>query len=264
MLNSSLLTALREKKPLIHNLTNEVVTNFTANGLYAIGAAPVMSKSRDEAAEMASISDGVLINIGTLTSEDVDAMLQAGKKANELGLPVVLDPVGVGATTYRQEICQQFINNISFTAIRGNAGEIATLIHQDWETRGVDSSDKGDVAGIAQQAAKELNTLILLTGETDVVSDGTQTVLCRNGTSMLTAITGSGCLLGSVLTAFLTLGGQPVDNAVTAVTTYGVASEQAVPKANGPGTFHAHFLDALAAVTEETVAQYGRVEQKDV
>ncbi|KGX87215.1 hydroxyethylthiazole kinase [Pontibacillus litoralis] len=256
-----LLTTLRKKNPLIHNLTNEVVTNFTANGLYALGASPVMSKAPEEAAEMASIADGVLINIGTLTANEVKAMKAAGKKANELNIPVVLDPVGVAATPYRKQVCMELLKDIHFTAIRGNAGEIATLIDQPWEARGVDSSDDGDVVALAQTATKQLNTLILLTGKMDVIAYKEETIVCHNGSPMLATITGSGCLLGSVLTAFLTLEGEVVDKATAAITTYTIASEQAVDKAEGPGSFHVYFLDALAAVDEQQIHQHARVEQ---
>ncbi|KGX93965.1 hydroxyethylthiazole kinase [Pontibacillus halophilus JSM 076056 = DSM 19796] len=255
------ITALREKGPLIHNLTNEVVSNFTANGLYAIGASPVMSKAPEEAADMAGISDGVLINIGTLTASDVEAMHLAGRRANENGIPVVLDPVGVAATAYRKETCRDLLQAISFTAIRGNAGEIATLIDRPWEARGVDSSDDGDVVELAEAAAIKLGTLIILTGKKDVVTDGTRTYTCENGTPMLTKVTGTGCLLSSVVTAFLTLDGDRVDNAVSAVSTYGVASELAVDDAAGPGTFHPRFLDTLSTVTLEAVQQHAVVKE---
>ncbi|KGP70855.1 hydroxyethylthiazole kinase [Pontibacillus yanchengensis] len=264
VLQSNYLANLRDASPLIHNLTNEVVINFTANGLYAIGAAPIMSKSNDEAADMASIANGVLLNIGTIKLDDMEPMLQAGIAANKKGIPVVLDPVGVGATPFRKEVCKTLLEHISFTAIRGNAGEIATLVDKEWVTRGVDSSDDGDIVGLAELAARTLQTLIIVTGKTDVVTNGNETILCHNGTALLTKITGTGCLLGSILTAFLALEGDAVEKAVAAVTTYAIASEQAVDKADGPGTFQAHFLDSLASIDEDTLNYKAHVESKGV
>ncbi|MCD5322276.1 MULTISPECIES: hydroxyethylthiazole kinase [Pontibacillus] len=252
----SYLQKLRETTPLIHNLTNEVVMNFTANGLYAIGAAPVMSKALDEVSDMATITNGVLLNIGTLTSSDVEAMFLAGKAANKKGIPVVLDPVAAGATSYRLETCHKLLEELDITAIRGNAGEIAALIgDEQWASRGVDARGNGDVVSLAQKAAATFRTLIVLTGETDVIASEDETVVCRNGTPLLGSVTGTGCLFSSVLTAFLTLEGPAIEKATEAIRTYTVASEMAAehPQVKGPGTLHPYFLDALYAITPEDV-----------
>ncbi|QST01212.1 hydroxyethylthiazole kinase [Pontibacillus sp. ALD_SL1] len=259
----SYLQTLRETTPLIHNLTNEVVMNFTANGLYAIGAAPVMSKSIDEVSAMASISSGVLLNIGTISSTDVEAMLLAGKAANEKGIPVVLDPVGAGATPFRLETCHRLLDELDITAIRGNASEIAALIGDDqWQSRGVDSTGKGNVEKLAQIAATSFNCLIVLTGETDVITTKDETVVCQNGTPLLGSITGTGCLLSSILTAFLSLKGPNVEKAKEAVSVYTIASEMAVEQSDvhGPGTLHPYFLDALYNITPEDVRKRQKVE----
>ncbi|KGP92264.1 hydroxyethylthiazole kinase [Pontibacillus chungwhensis BH030062] len=259
------LQKLRETTPLIHNLTNEVVMNFTANGLYAIGAAPVMSKSIDEVSDMASISSGVLLNIGTISSTDVEAMLLAGKAANKKGIPVVLDPVGAGATPFRLETCHRLLDELNITAIRGNASEIAALIGENqWQSRGVDSAGDGDVVKLAQKAATSLTCLIALTGETDVIANQNETVVCLNGTPLLGSITGTGCLLSSILTAFLSLEGPNVQKVVEAISVYTIASEIAVehPHVEGPGTLHPYFLDALYTITPEEVRKRQKVETR--
>lgn len=259
----SYLQTLRETTPLIHNLTNEVVTNFTANGLYAIGAAPVMSKSLDEVSDMASMTSGVLLNIGTLSSTDIEAMLLAGKAANEKGIPVVLDPVGAGATSFRLETCHRLLDELEITAIRGNASEIAALIGEDqWQSRGVDSTGDGNVVKLAQQAAASLTCLIVLTGETDVIATKDETVVCQNGIPLLGSITGTGCLFSSLLTAFLSLEGPSVDKATEAISVYTIASEMAAENAHvqGPGTLHPHFLDALYNIRPEDVRNRQKVE----
>ncbi|WP_345241046.1 hydroxyethylthiazole kinase [Pontibacillus salipaludis] len=261
----SYLQTLRQTTPLIHNLTNEVVMNFTANGLYAIGAAPVMSKSLEEVSDMASIASGVLINIGTVTSTDIEAMLLAGKAANEKGIPVVLDPVGAGATPFRLKTCHRLLDELEITAIRGNASEIAALLGEDqWQSRGVDSTGDGNVVKLAQQAAASLTCLIVLTGETDVIATKDETVVCQNGIPLLGSITGTGCLFSSLLTAFLSLEGSSVEKATEAISVYTIASEMAAEHVNvqGPGTLHPYFLDALYNIRPEDVRKRQKVEAR--
>lgn len=245
----SIVNKVREKTPLIHHLTNQVVMNFTANGLLAYGGSPIMAKERQEVAEMASISDGVLINIGTLVDTELEAMIIAGKSANNKGIPLVLDPVGVAATNFRKKAIEQLLDEVSFTAIKGNAGEMAYLVDVAWETKGVESSD-GDVAeleNIARKIAKKYETIAIITGETDVISDGVKTKQNKTGHIMLTKITGAGCLLGSIVAASIAVGDSALEASYEAVEFYGAAAERAVKQAsvNGTGTFIPAFLDEL-------------------
>lgn len=245
----SIVNKVREKTPLIHHLTNQVVMNFTANGLLAYGGSPIMAKERQEVAEMASISDGVLINIGTLVDTELEAMIIAGKSANNKGIPLVLDPVGVAATNFRKKAIEQLLDEVSFTAIKGNAGEMAYLVDVAWETKGVESSD-GDVAeleNIAREIAKKYETIAIITGETDVISDGVKTKQNKTGHIMLTKITGAGCLLGSIVAASIAVGDSALEASYEAVEFYGAAAERAVKQAsvNGTGTFIPAFLDEL-------------------
>ena len=200
---SKVVDLVRESNPLVHNITNVVVTNFTANGLLALGASPVMAYAKEEVAEMASIAGALVLNMGTLRPEEVEAMLLAGKSANTNNVPVLFDPVGAGATSYRTEVARHIPAEIELAIIRGNAAEIANVINEKWEIKGVDAgTGNGNVVSIARQR-DELNTVAVITGKEDVVTDGKRTIVIRNGHPILTKVTGTGCLLTSVIGAFV-------------------------------------------------------------
>lgn len=256
---SQLLEKVREKNPLVHNITNQVVTNFTANGLLALGASPVMANAKEEVAEMAQLADALVLNIGTLTKETVEAMILAGQAANEKGVPVLLDPVGVGATTFRTNAAKQLLEKVKITVVRGNAAEVAHLLGVDgWESKGVDAKTaNGDVAALAKQASIALQTIVVITGKVDVVSDGDEVLSIHNGHERLTKVTGTGCLLTSVIGAFCAAGEQPLH----ASAAYGVAAERAAlhAKDQGPGTFQMELLNALSHTTGEDVLTLGKI-----
>lgn len=256
---------VQEKSPLIHNITNVVVTNFTANGLYAIGASPVMAYAHEEVADMAKIAQAVMLNIGTLTATEVEAMFIAGRSANEHGVPVVLDPVGVGATSYRTETAKALLADLSIAVARGNAGEIANLVDEQVEMKGVDSSAKiADLATLAKKAAVTLNTVVVMTGETDIITDGETTYECKNGDPMLAKVTGTGCLLSSVVAAFCSQGkSNLVEACAAAVGFYGIAAEVAaeLTASQGPGHFQIHFLDQLYKVGEGDIRRLAKVKR---
>jgi|SRR5690625_3071277 len=247
-MNQTILNKIRKANPLIHHLTNQVVMNFTANGLLSFGGSPIMAKAEEEAHHMASISNGVLINIGTLSAADLQAMIIAGKAANERDIPVVLDPVGVAATPFRTAAVNQLLKEIRFTAIKGNAGEMAHLVQIPWETKGVESLGDGNLEEIARQVAETYQTTAVITGKVDVICKGKHILENHTGHPLLTKITGAGCLLGSILTACLTTDDSIENQALTAVNFYGLAAEYAAshPNQSGPGTFVPHFIDALS------------------
>ncbi|AFU16521.1 hydroxyethylthiazole kinase [Bacillus toyonensis] len=261
---SKVVDLVRESNPLVHNITNVVVTNFTANGLLALGASPVMAYAKEEVAEMASIAGALVLNMGTLRPEEVEAMLLAGKSANTNDVPVLFDPVGAGATSYRTEVARHIPAEIELAIIRGNAAEVANVINERWEIKGVDAgTGNGNVVNIAKQAAEELNTVAVITGKEDVVTDGERTILIRNGHSILTKVTGTGCLLTSVIGAFVAVEKDYVKAAVAAVTFYGVAAELAAAKTveKGPGSFQIEFLNQLANTTSSDIEKYGKIEE---
>lgn len=241
---------VRKSQPLIHHLTNQVVTNFTANGLLAFGGSPIMAKEKAEARDMASIASGILINIGTIVESELEAMLVAGRTANERGIPVVLDPVGVAASRFRQQAVKQLLEQINFTAIKGNAGEMAHLVDIAWQTKGVESIDHdiSKLEEIAIQVAEKFKTIAVVTGKMDVISENSSIRKNTTGHEYLTQITGAGCLLGSIITACLTTDARKMDAAYEAVRFYGQAAEHAAARNDvfGTGTFLPHFIDALA------------------
>lgn len=247
-MKQTILNKVRKENPLIHHLTNQVVMNFTANGLLSFGGSPIMAKAEEETYHMASLADGVLINIGTLSAVDLQAMVIAGKAANEKGIPVVLDPVGVAATPFRTAAVNKLLTEVRFTAIKGNAGEMAHLVQIPWETKGVESLGDGNIEEIAHQVAKTYQTTAVITGEVDVIRTGKNIVKNQTGHPLLTKITGAGCLLGSILTACLTTDDSIDEQALTAVSFYGLAAEHAVSHSNpaGSGTFLPYFIDALS------------------
>ena len=249
------LRRLRETKPLIHQITNYVVMNETANATLALGALPVMAHAREEVEEMAAIAGALVLNIGTLSPHWVEAMLIAGRVANERGIPVVLDPVGAGATTYRTETAKRILDELEVTVLRGNAGEVATLVGVDAEVRGVESiASGGDPAELARQAGRQLGLVASVTGPVDHVSDGETVVAIANGHPMMAAITGTGCISSALTGCFLAVNHEaPLAAAVEALVAFGVAGEDAASGAKGPGSFHVALYDELAALDPITL-----------
>jgi hydroxyethylthiazole kinase len=249
------LKRLRDAKPLVHQITNYVVMNETANATLALGALPVMAHAREEVEEMVALAGALVLNIGTLSPGWVDAMLLAGRAANGHGVPVVLDPVGVGATTYRTETARRLLAEVRVTVLRGNAGEIATLVGVAAEVRGVESIDAGDdAAELARAAGSQLGLVASVTGPVDHVSDGATVVSIANGDPLLAAITGTGCMSSALTGCFLAVNrDRPLEAAAEALVAFGVAGEDAARVASGPGSFHVALYDSLAALDPETL-----------
>ncbi|MBX0358108.1 hydroxyethylthiazole kinase [Halobacillus sp. Nhm2S1] len=244
----SVIGRVREQRPLIHHITNAVVMNFTANGLLAFGGTPIMANAKQEVADVTRLSQGLLLNIGTLHENQVEAMIIAGKAANEIGIPVVFDPVGAPATRYRSEACQRILQEVKPTVIKGNAGELAHLVGQDVETKGVDSTGKADPESIVRLVSEKYYTGAVCTGERDVGCMRGEVFVNETGHPLLARITGAGCLLGSLLAAGLSVGGDPKEKVLETLSHYGRAAEHAaaLPGVKGPGTFIPKFVDALA------------------
>jgi hydroxyethylthiazole kinase len=255
------LRRLRDAKPLIHQITNYVVMNETANATLALGALPVMAHAREEVEEMAALAGALVLNIGTLSPHWIDAMLLAGRVANERGIPVVLDPVGAGATTYRTETAKRVLDEVDVTVLRGNAGEVATLVGVDAEVRGVESiATGGDPADLARRAGRQLGLVASVTGVVDYVSDGETVLAIENGHSLMATITGTGCMSSALTGCFLAVNRDaPLDAAAEALVAFGVAGEDAAQGANGPGSFHVGLYDALAALDPHTLDGRARI-----
>jgi hydroxyethylthiazole kinase len=249
------LRELRERKPLVHQITNYVVMNETANATLAIGALPVMAHAPQEVEEMVGLASALVLNIGTLSDHWIEAMLLAGKAASERGIPVVLDPVGAGATRYRTETAKRILAEVNVTVLRGNQGEVATLVGAEAEVRGVESMATGlEPPALARGAAQHLGVVASVTGPIDHVSDGRSVISISNGDPLLATVTGTGCISSAITGCFLA--GKPDDPlaaAAEALVALGVAGEDAAAGADGPGTFHARLYDALAALDAATI-----------
>ncbi|NUR77339.1 MAG: hydroxyethylthiazole kinase, partial [Thermoleophilia bacterium] len=229
--------------------------NETANATLALGALPVMAHAREEVEEMAAIAGALVLNIGTLSPSWVEAMVLAGRVANERGIPVVLDPVGAGATTYRTETAKRLLDQLDVTVLRGNAGEVATLVGVEAEVRGVESiGGGGDPGELAREAGRRLGLVASVTGAVDHVSDGETVIAVENGHPLLGAVTGTGCMASALTGCFLAVNRDaPLDAAAAALVAFGVAGEDAAAHAAGPGSFHVALYDALAALDPETL-----------
>lgn len=243
------VNAVREKRPLIHHITNSVVMNFTANGLLAFGGSPIMAKDLNEVSEMTSLADGLLINIGTLLTTERESMLKAGKTANQKGIPLVFDPVGITTTQLRQKFSKEFLKEVKTTVIKGNAGEMAYLADIPWKSKGVDSVD-GDLTAleeIAKVVAKKYRTIAVVTGEHDIIASESNSFANTVSIPELTLITGTGCLLGSLITAGLASSQDSFQATKHIVQFYTHAAQEVLVRNNqpGPGTFSSYFIDAL-------------------
>jgi hydroxyethylthiazole kinase len=249
------LAAIRERKPLVHQITNYVVMNETANATLALGALPVMAHAREEVEEMAALAGALVLNIGTLSPPWVEAMRAAGCAANTAGVPIVLDPVGAGATTYRTETAKRLLDELDVAVLRGNAAEIATLAGREAEIRGVESLGASDSAAeLAGAAAQDLDVVAAVTGAVDHVSDGQRVLAVANGDPLLASITGSGCMATAITGCFLAVrADEPLAAAAEALVAFGVAGELAARDAKGPGSFHAALYDALHQLDPATI-----------
>lgn len=254
-LAASILHELRNATPLVHCLTNDVVQSFTANVLLALNASPAMVVDPSEAAQFSAIADAVLINVGTLTQPDADAMLAAVHAANQAGKPWVLDPVAVGGLTLRTEFCHQLLT-LTPAAIRGNASEIRALSGLSSTGRGVDSGDDPlSALPAAEILARETGAIVAVTGEIDYVTDGTRCVAVVGGDPLMTRIVGTGCALSAVVAAFISLPGNRLDSVAAACRVMSCAGERACREARGPGSFIPALLDNLWLLDSDMLTQ---------
>jgi len=253
------LAEVRRQKPLVHNITNWVVTAFTANATLAVGASPVMAHAHEEAAEFARAAGAVVLNIGTLTPYTVQAMSLAGRAANELGVPVVLDPVGYGATELRTSATERLLGELRVHILRGNAAEMAGIGGRRAVIQGVDAVAAAPEAETAVAVARRWNLVAAVTAAVDSVSDGRRLLQVANGHHLLTRVTGTGCTASALVGAFAAVEPDGVLAAGAALVCLGVAAEQAGERASGPGTFAAHLLDTLHNLDETAVRRHARV-----
>lgn len=247
-------SSVKKNAPLIHNITNYVVMNNTANALLAIGASPVMAHAIEEVADMVSISSALVLNIGTLEPQWVEAMLIAGKIANEKNLPLVFDPVGAGATAYRTKITKKIITECHPSIIRGNASEIMVLVDSTTQTKGVDSKNASDSAiDAAKTLALDTNAIVTISGQTDYITDGTIVECVKNGNPMMERVTGLGCTATAIIAAFAAVEPNKLKAATYGMAIMGIAGEIAAKKSRGNGSLQVSFLDELYNLNADTI-----------
>ncbi|MBN1939615.1 MAG: hydroxyethylthiazole kinase [Candidatus Aminicenantes bacterium] len=245
---------VRNDAPLVHNITNYVVMNNTANALLAVGASPVMAHALDEVEEMVNIASALVVNIGTLSVPWIEAMFRAADAARERGIRIVFDPVGAGATKFRTETSREFLESFRPTVIRGNPSEIMALVKEGVLTKGVDSRHDSEAAvDAAVYLNREYGSVVSISGEVDrIVTDG-RIIMIENGDPMMPRVTGLGCTASALTGAFVAVDGSPFEGAAAAMAVMGIAGEMAAGKSGGPGSFQVEFLDALYRIGEDDV-----------
>ncbi|WP_409348447.1 hydroxyethylthiazole kinase [Natronorarus salvus] len=250
------LRAVREREPLVQQLTNEVTKNDLANVTLSWGALPVMSDAPGEAPEMAELAGAILLNTGRMTDSNVEALHNAGERANELGVPVVLDPVGVGATPTRTEVAGSLLASIEFAAIKGNYGEISALSGVESEVKGVESVGEYDsIAETAAELAGATGAVVVASGVEDVVSTAERTYRVHAGHERMSEVVGTGCMLGATLASFCGAVEDPLQACLGGTLAYGIAGERAAELPhNGPASYRINFLDSVATLTPAVAA----------
>ena len=248
------IETIRSNSPLVHNITNYVVMNNTANALLAIGASPVMAHAIEEVEEMSGLASSFVLNMGTLSDKWIDSMILAGKTADSRNIPIIFDPVGVGATTYRTQMASLIIEQCKPTVIRGNASEIMALTNSKVKTKGVDSTQSSRSAiDSAKLLAKETRSIIVISGPEDYITDGQQVISTKNGSTLMAQVTGMGCTATAVIGAFAAVNTNTLEATANAMAVMSIAGEIAAEKSMGPGTMQMHFLDELYRISKEDI-----------
>lgn len=267
---ADLLGRVRETKPLIHQITNYVTVNDCANVTLAIGASPVMADEADEVAEIVAMSSALVLNMGTLNKRIVESMLTAGRKANEKGVPIVLDPVGAGASSFRSSTARTLLEHIRFGVIRGNVSEIKCLAGAGANTRGVDASETDAASGLedamdtARSLARKYGCVVAVTGETDIVTDGVRILRIRNGHQALGSVTGTGCMCSALVGSFSgAAGSDQLLAAAAGIMTMGIAGEIAFEQVGrrGLGSYRVALIDQIGNMSSETMRARGRIDE---
>ena len=253
--------AIRSRAPLIHNITNYVVMNTTANALLAIGASPVMAHALEEVEEMTGLAAALVINIGTLSGPWIESMRKAAERARRIGIPIVLDPVGAGATRFRTDTARAFLEDIPPTILRGNASEVLALAHDVGGTKGVDSRrTSGEAREAAGQLAARYGCVVSVSGAEDLITSGTLTARVFNGHPLMPRVTGLGCVASALSGAFAAVDSDAFRAAVHAMSVMGIAGEIAAEGAEGPAAFQVRFIDALFHLDAKEIAGRLRLE----
>ncbi len=259
---AQILSTLRTTRPLIHHLTNDVVMNDTANMTLFFGGLPVMTAAREEVVEMVQAASALVLNIGTLTPAQVETMLAAGHAANARNIPIILDPVGAGATQLRTDAALHLLSELRIAVLRGNVGEIGAVSGMGGAVRGVESiGSDTDPQILAREAARSFKTVVAITGQRDLISDGQRLYGVDNGHIWLTTLTGTGCMATTAIATCAAVAPDAMLAATAALAAYGLAAERTAAMAGvqGPGSFKAAFFDQVYNLTPELLRDQARV-----
>ena len=257
-----ILTTLRAEKPLVHHITNYVTVNDCANMTLAAGASPIMADAIEEAGDITRLSNALVMNIGTLNSRTIASMLAAGKAANENGIPVVLDPVGAGASALRNGAVARIVREVRVAVVRGNISEVRFMAGLSSNTKGVDASAADvteNAAGVAQKVARMLNCVVAITGAVDTIVDAVRVVHIHNGHPMMADVTGTGCMCSSLVGSFCGASPQVFEATAAAILCMGIAGELAFEAAGqkGTGSFRVALFDAVSRMNRNTMEERG-------
>ncbi|MFH1478291.1 MAG: hydroxyethylthiazole kinase [Candidatus Omnitrophota bacterium] len=256
----SILEKVRSKKPLIHHLTNWVTIYDCANIVKVFGASPVMAHAKEEVSDMVKLASSLVLNIGTLTPDFIEAMILAGKGANKKGIPIILDVCGAGATSLRNGKCKKLIKELKIGIIKGNASEIANIAGENIQTKGVDSSKvEKDLVELAKSLAKKEKNVVVITGEEDIVSDGENTYIIKNGCEVMSHIVGTGCMAASVIGTFAAVEKDLAKASVAGLVCYEIAAELACKESSGPGTFKEKLFDNIFRLNKENIEKMKKI-----
>lgn len=261
------LSAIKEKMPIVHAITNYVTVNDCANILLAVGASPIMADDIAEVADITAISNALVINIGTLNQRTIQSMLKAGQTANALGIPVILDPVGAGASALRNDTISALLKKIRFSVIRGNISEIKSVALGTDTTKGVDADasdqlnadNQHEVVAFARKLSRETGAVIAITGKEDLVTNATETYLIQNGHAMMSRITGSGCMLSCVIAAFIGANTDPLQATAAALCAMGLCGQLAYHEGIGTSTYRMNLLDAMSRLTDDALKEGAKI-----
>ncbi len=258
---SIFLEKVRKQKPLVHHLTNWVTIYDCANVVKVFGASPVMAHAPEEAADMTALAGALVLNIGTLTAELIEAMKLAVKSANQKNIPVILDVCGAGATGFRDKKVFELLDTGRIDVIKGNASEVARVAGRDVVTKGVDSTDvDADPAEIARQLAEKRDCVVVITGETDIVADKQKVFKIKNGHEMMSHVVGTGCMAASVIGTFAAISEELAEGISAGLCCYEIAAEGAAETSSGPGTFKEKLFDCIFSLDKQTVDKKQRIE----
>ena len=257
----NLLRKVRIDKPVVHHLTNWVTIYDCANIVKVLGASPVMAHAKEEVGQMAKIASSLVLNIGTLTPEFIEAMKIAAKSANKKGIPVILDVCGAGATHLRDKKCLELLNETKINIIKGNASEIARISGEAVKTKGVDAEHVAkDMIKIAGNLARRRKCTVVVTGKDDIVTDGKILYIIKNGHPMMTNVVGTGCMASSVIGTFSAVEDDLAYAAASALVCFEIAAECAVKLSEGPGTFKEKIFDCIFNLDKKTIEKMQKAE----